>query len=241
MQASDLQRVRDSQHQIKQKIISSFIEDRNNPNFDQQIINLVYFESLDMDLLGLNNIQEYVPENPSHQKTNDYLSYLTQGAIQLQSVFEFAKVIKTQIHTDLISNFNMKEINLVDQIINEILQRITFKDLYSSNRHQQKSLEKLAMQAFINKCNSQNQLVLPLLLKIREKRLILVDYAMNAGLCQGLKQAFVENNKCIEKLLIDNCALTDAKTETILIGANELEKFRSLTLKNSEIGPRSYA
>ena len=75
--ASDLQKVNDSQHQIKQKIISSFIEDRNNPNFDQQIINLVYFESLDMDILGLSQIQEYVPEDPSHQKTNEYLSYLT--------------------------------------------------------------------------------------------------------------------------------------------------------------------
>ena len=57
------------------------------------------------------------------------MKYLTRGSVTNRIVFEFARSIKKELKTDLISKFNMKSLDLVDSLVQEVLSKIKFKDL----------------------------------------------------------------------------------------------------------------
>lgn len=62
---------------------------------------------------------------------NQYISFLTHGKLTNQVVFEFARSLKQNLGTDLISKFNMKSLNLIDSLVQNVIQRVKFKDMIS--------------------------------------------------------------------------------------------------------------
>ena len=85
------------------------------------------------------------PKKFNTMTTNDYLQYLTQGFLKNRGMFEFSKKIKARINVDLLTQFNMKSLGMVDSLVNEVLERIKFKDLCTGTNH--RNLQKQAFKS----------------------------------------------------------------------------------------------
>ena len=124
--------------------------------------------------------------------TNDYIGFLTQGTISNEIVFQFGKRLKQSLHVDLISSFNMKSTNMIDSLVNEVLQRIKYKDKYLKNKVHEPYSD-CNISSYIRQCLQTNSVMLPIFQKIFNKSLILIDYRMSMDLCRAVKQGFKSN------------------------------------------------
>ena len=127
-------------------------------------------------------------------------------------------------------------------MVNEVLERIKFKDMYLNDNMKETPPEEgeYSLNPYIRKCHYSNALVLPIFQKVSNQSLILIDYMLNTGMCSGLKEGFMSNPKITQTVLFDNCGLGAAQTDILLQGLYYQENLRSLTIKNSEIGNSSF-
>ena len=92
-------------------------------------IDLINLASIDLGDLDLFEYQDSISDNYKEKTISEYLNYLTQGNQSSQIVFEFSRSLKKNLGSDLISRFNLKSFDLIDSLVDEILQRIKFKDM----------------------------------------------------------------------------------------------------------------
>lgn len=62
------------------------------------------------------------------------MNYLTRGTVSNRIVFEFSRSIRKTLKTDLISKFNMKSLDLVDSLVQEVIHKMEFKDLSAKTK-----------------------------------------------------------------------------------------------------------
>lgn len=75
---------------------------------------------------------------------------------------------------------------------------------------------------------------LPLINKVINKRLILVDYTLDSGHLHGLTHAIFKTlNPVIEEILFDNCGIDDGELAILLTGLMELDLFEIFAYKNN--------
>lgn len=75
---------------------------------------------------------------------------------------------------------------------------------------------------FIMKSNSQSELALPILAKIKNKELILTDYRLEHGHFEALKAAFLIEPDIVNKITLNNCGVDDTNFNCLLDGCKYL-------------------
>ena len=83
---------------------------------------------IDLGDLDLFEYQRTIKNNHKEQTIGDYLKYLTQGNQPNQLIYEFSKSLKKALGADLISRFNLKSLDLIDSLVEEVLNKIKVKD-----------------------------------------------------------------------------------------------------------------
>jgi hypothetical protein len=78
-----------------------------------------------------------------------------------------------------------------------------------------------AKKTFIEECNKQLIVVLPLLLRIKEQHLILNAYSLSTGLCKGVQMALIKFPVMLRKITLVSNGLTDETFSIILKGLND--------------------
>ena len=75
-------------------------------------------------------------------------------------------------------------------------------------------------------------MVLPILDKIYKKTLCLNDYLLSDGNCQGLAAACAMlDPTVVNRVLFNNCGITDEQFAMILEGLHKLKDFKSIIYK----------
>lgn len=152
-------------------------------------------------------------------------------------VFSFAKKLKSSIKTDLISKFNMKTLDFVDQLVVDVLDKIKFKDLSThqvkdldgevavilkqlkegEKRQELDAIKKLSQKVpddvlgksqFIQQSIKTTRKALPIFSKIKDRKFILKDYQMDDGVCQSLRQALGSVPRLVNQLFLENCGVS---------------------------------
>ena len=85
------------------------------------------------------------------------------------------------------------------------------------------------------KCNQQLNLALPILQKITNKTIILQNYKLLQGHCDGLATAvrFLDPTK-VNRILLSNNGLTGKQFAAILRGLQYLRDFKSIVYKQNQ-------
>lgn len=63
---------------------------------------------------------------------NNYLAYLSQGTVKNKFMHQVTMHFTRMIKGDLITKFNKKSVKLIDSLINDVLDRVKFKDVCSA-------------------------------------------------------------------------------------------------------------
>ena len=71
---------------------------------------------------------------------------------------------------------------------------------------------------------------------IDQQILSLENYKLSKGQCEGLKKAFTYDTGIANRILIDNCGVTDEMLSILFQGAANLKKVKTLNLCKTEIG-----
>ena len=68
---------------------------------------------------------EYAISNQNKESSvSNYLEFLTSGNIKSEIIFNFSKNLKKQLKKDLITAFNLKSMNLIDTLVNDMLVKV---------------------------------------------------------------------------------------------------------------------
>jgi Ran GTPase-activating protein (RanGAP) involved in mRNA processing and transport len=71
---------------------------------------------------------------------------------------------------------------------------------------------------------------------IKQQQLILENYKLSLGQCEGLKKAFEFDSGLVNRILIDNCGVDDKMLSVLIEGAFHLRKIKILNVKKTKIG-----
>ena len=119
----------------------------------------------------------------NESRLNAYLSYLTRGVIQSKLLFKFAINLKNKLKQDMFDKFNSRNDHLIDYLIEELLEKIAFKQVCQESRTcnmtEEKKKEAIAAFTYFHICEKTGSLALPIFQKIFEKQLTLIEYQLN--------------------------------------------------------------
>ena len=103
------------------------------------IVNVAALELGEVDMFNLSKGHssskvEVVMADFKRQSEGEYLAYLTQGRVASRVVYEFSRSFKKSLrgYTDVITRFNVRAVETLDHVVSDILQRLRFKDLRTS-------------------------------------------------------------------------------------------------------------
>lgn len=80
------------------------------------------------------------------------------------------------------------------------------------------------------------EVVLPLIGKISDKKLILKDYTLDSGHLRGLAKVMQMRVLPIKAVLFDNCGVDDTELAILLEGITALDGIESFVYKNNVFG-----
>ena len=93
---------------------------------------------------------------------------------------------------------------------------------------------------YFQQCNKDLNVVLPILDKVCRKTLLLQEYTLSEGHCRGLARACqFFDHKFVNRILFDNCGISDQEFADILIGLQCLDDFKSIIYKMNTFGDQS--
>ena len=82
-------------------------------------------------------------------------------------------------------------------------------------------------------------MALPLLAKVVNKQLSLMNYLLSQGHVKAFCKTFDFNKEFVNRFLFKNCGITDLHNEILLNSVEKLEQVTSLVYKQEEFGPKS--
>jgi hypothetical protein len=84
--------------------------------------------------------------------------------------------------------------------------------------------------AFIEFCKKSGDKALPILSKIRDKKLVLMDYALNETSCKAFAHILKLDPNLLISLNLHNCGITDESMSKIINACRTQKNFRELTI-----------
>ena len=93
--------------------------------------------------------------------------------------------------------------------------------------------------AYFKICTKDCDLAIPLLAKVVNKQLSLMNYHLSVGHVKAFCKTFDFNKEFVSKFLFDNCGLTDSHNEILFTSMTKLEKVTDVVIKRSEFCQRS--
>ena len=97
----------------------------------------------------------------------------------------------------------------------------------------------MAKASFIQWCERNLVVALPLLLRIKDKKLILEGYQLNYGLCAAIAMAFEQFSDIATEFILQRNRMTDEDFSVLLKGMTKLTYVHSLTYSENHFGPLS--
>lgn len=86
---------------------------------------------------------------------------------------------------------------------------------------------------YLQQCKNEKVLPLPILSKIEDGVLALVDYKLNFGLCKALGSVIGDLDSLITKIVLSNNGISDIGYANILQGAFKNDNVKSLHIRNN--------
>ena len=74
---------------------------------------------------------------------------------------------------------------------------------------------------------------LPILFKVRDKRLVLKGYGLNQGLCESLSHSLQIFPELLDGIYFTNNGISDANLATVLKGLTKLKSLKSIVIKDN--------
>ena len=99
--------------------------------------------------------------------------------------------------------------------------------------------KQMAKTSFILECEKNMTVTLPLLLKIKDKKMILERYQLNNGLCQAVNIAFAHFPEIANDFYLDNNNLSDDDFSILLEGMTRLENVKRISYSHNDFGMKS--
>lgn len=142
------------------------------------------------------------------------------------------------LDTDLLQDKLMKRSSLKQAIAQMASEKATQIASTEKEKNEKARLE-LAKASFIQLCQKNLVVALPLLLRIKEKTFVLEGYQLNNGLCYAIAMAFEEFNDIATQFILHGNRLTDVDFSIMLDGMSKLTYVRSISYSENDFGPLS--
>ena len=146
--------------------------------------------------------------------------------------FLLGQKIKSKMKPDLVAKFNLKRMHLLDNLVKDLLDRIKFSAESDRKDISEYGGEQMGMILYFKQCQKEQNLALPILQKIFEKKLILKDYLIGEGVCKAIRDALEQDPDIMQDCVIENCGIQDHAMGILLEGMNNLHHCHSIVLKN---------
>ena len=140
------------------------------------------------------------------------------------------------LDTDLLQDKLMKRSSLKQAIAQMASEKATQIAQTEKEKNEKARLE-LAKAKFIQLCQKNLVVALPLLLRIKEKTFVLEGYQLNNGLCYAIAMAFEEFNDIATQFILHGNRLTDVDFSILLNGMSKLTYVRSISYSENDFGP----
>ena len=148
----------------------------------------------------------------------------------MESLSRFNRLTSTFI------DHHLHEDNYLKQVIKTVNQNAHFEAEMENVQDVQKEMAKAS---FINQCEKNMVVTLPLLLRINNKKMILERYQLNNGLCQALNFAFSCFREIANDFHLNANNLSDDDFSVILQGMCELKSVTRLSYCHNAFGHKS--
>ncbi|CAI2382226.1 unnamed protein product [Moneuplotes crassus] len=134
------------------------------------------------------------------------------------------------------------------QVVKNVLKRGVFTKILDKKHpeNQKKSKytkgnvkNKLAQMKFIQKCKEENVLAVPVINKLKDKKLILENYRMNEGLAKALEAAIEELAEYLEVLALKSNDMNDASLASIIKGVCTNPYVTTIKIENNKLEEES--
>ena len=89
-------------------------------------------------------------------------------------------------------------------------------------------------------CINENVVPLPILFKVRSKKLILKGYRLNQGLCLSMRHAFRLYPQLLREIKLENNGMSDHDLAQIIHGLSHLEELKRISIVNNIFLDESY-
>ena len=132
--------------------------------------------------------------------------------------------------------YALQEENAMKTVANDIIERVDYNTVVSQYSNPA-SIEKYASNpkfAYFQICVKDCDLAIPLLAKVVNRQLSLVNYQLSLGHVKAFCKTFDFNQEFVCKFLFDNCGLSDTHNQIFLTSMDKLEKVTDLVFKRSE-------
>ena len=121
-------------------------------------------------------------------------------------------------------------------VANDIIERVDYNTVVShySNPASIVKYETNPKFAYFQICTKDCDLAIPLLAKVVNRQLSLVNYQLSIGHVKAFSKTFDFNQEFVCKFLFDNCGLSDSHNQIFLTNMDKLEKVTDLVFKRNE-------
>ena len=95
--------------------------------------------------------------------------------------------------------------------------------------------------AYFQICNKDSDLAIPLLAKVVNRQLSLMNYKLSLGHVKAFVRTFDFNKMFVTKFLFKNCGLTDEHNQILFSHMEKLEHVETIILKQEDFNVKSMA
>ena len=86
---------------------------------------------------------------------------------------------------------------------------------------------------YYQECQKRGIVPLPVLFKVRDKKLILEGYRLNAGLCESLSKSFEIYPELLDSITLDDNGISDVDLAKVLEGLTKLDDLKRIIIRNN--------
>lgn len=123
-------------------------------------------------------------------------------------------------------------------VANDIIQRVDFNTIVQ-HIDEPVSIVKYREDpkyAYFQICQKDSDLAIPLLAKVVNRQLSLMNYQLSQGHVKAFCRTFDFNKQFVNRFLFKNCGITDIHNEILLNNLEKLERVTGLVYKQEEFG-----
>lgn len=140
-----------------------------------------------------------------------------------------------KVYTEEFNTFVSNEKELTANYAQEVRNKKLFFDL-CKNADRPKMVENSKMNHLLKyhrDCIRENVMPLPILFKIRNRRLVLKGYRLNDGLCQSLKHACKVDPDLLTSIKLQDNGISDYDMSQVMAGLGCLENLKQIWIESN--------